>query len=42
MKLLNLFHLIGSHRSGDFFITKHSNLPMIHVVFHLIVSDGCK
>ncbi|KAI9203883.1 uncharacterized protein BJ171DRAFT_508553 [Polychytrium aggregatum] len=24
---------------GDFFITKHSNLPLIHVVFHLIIGD---
>ncbi|KAF9437009.1 hypothetical protein BGZ76_002279 [Entomortierella beljakovae] len=30
------FPLDGSTlREGDFFITRHSNLPMIHVVFHL-------
>jgi len=25
---------------GDFFVTCHSNLPLIHVVFHLIVNDA--
>ncbi|KAI8813329.1 hypothetical protein BJ742DRAFT_479704 [Cladochytrium replicatum] len=24
---------------GDFFVTRHSNLPLVHVVFHLIYSD---
>ncbi|PKY48982.1 hypothetical protein RhiirA4_404951 [Rhizophagus irregularis] len=24
-------------QEGDFFITKHSNLPLIHVVFHLVI-----
>ncbi|KAJ1550096.1 hypothetical protein HK096_008769 [Nowakowskiella sp. JEL0078] len=24
---------------GDFFITKHSNLPLIHVIFHLVVEE---
>ncbi|CAG8436569.1 6217_t:CDS:10 [Ambispora gerdemannii] len=24
-------------REGDFFITKHSNLPLIHIVFHLVI-----
>ncbi|CAG8467598.1 7378_t:CDS:10 [Ambispora leptoticha] len=26
-----------SIREGDFFITKHSNLPLIHIVFHLVI-----
>ncbi|KAJ3098492.1 hypothetical protein HK100_005092, partial [Physocladia obscura] len=26
-------------KEGDFFITKHSNLPQVHVLFHLIVPD---
>ncbi|KAI8827799.1 hypothetical protein BJ741DRAFT_628825 [Chytriomyces cf. hyalinus JEL632] len=26
-------------REGDFFTTRHSNLPQIHVLFHLIVPD---
>ncbi|KAI8827493.1 hypothetical protein BJ741DRAFT_630066 [Chytriomyces cf. hyalinus JEL632] len=26
-------------KEGDFFITRHSNLPQIHVLFHLIVRD---
>ncbi|KAJ3380889.1 hypothetical protein HDU80_001975 [Chytriomyces hyalinus] len=26
-------------KEGDFFVTRHSNLPQIHVLFHLIVSD---
>jgi len=25
---------------GDFFVTCHSNLPLIHVVFHLVVNDA--
>ncbi|RIA93487.1 hypothetical protein C1645_874088 [Glomus cerebriforme] len=24
-------------QEGDFFITKHSNLPLVHVVFHLVI-----
>ncbi|KAG9300615.1 hypothetical protein G9A89_005215 [Geosiphon pyriformis] len=24
-------------QEGDFFITKHSNLPLIHIVFHLVI-----
>ncbi|KAI9011231.1 hypothetical protein BC832DRAFT_590474 [Gaertneriomyces semiglobifer] len=24
---------------GDFFITRHSNLPLLHVIFHLVVND---
>ncbi len=27
---------------GDFFVTCHSNLPLIHVVFHLVVNDARK
>ncbi|RIA95135.1 hypothetical protein C1645_507464 [Glomus cerebriforme] len=26
-----------SVQEGDFFITRHSNLPLIHVVFHLVI-----
>ncbi|KAI9315783.1 hypothetical protein DFJ73DRAFT_930701 [Zopfochytrium polystomum] len=26
-------------REGDFFITKHSNIPRIHVVFHLVIEE---
>ncbi|KAJ3058144.1 hypothetical protein HK102_010661, partial [Quaeritorhiza haematococci] len=26
-------------KEGDFFVTKHSNLPMIHLVFHLVIED---
>ncbi|RIA85821.1 hypothetical protein C1645_830227, partial [Glomus cerebriforme] len=26
-----------SLREGDFFITRHSNLPLVHVVFHLVI-----
>nr|CAG8434399.1 8784_t:CDS:10 [Entrophospora candida] len=26
-----------SLKEGDFFITRHSNLPLIHVVFHLVI-----
>ncbi|KAI8616749.1 hypothetical protein BC830DRAFT_1167570 [Chytriomyces sp. MP71] len=26
-------------REGDFFVTRHSNLPQVHVLFHLIVGD---
>jgi len=25
---------------GDFFVTCHSNLPLIHVIFHLVVNDA--
>ncbi|CAG8475851.1 4584_t:CDS:2 [Paraglomus occultum] len=24
-------------REGDFFITRHSNLPLVHIVFHLVI-----
>lgn len=27
-------------QTGDIFITKHSNLDEVHVVFHLIVDDS--
>jgi len=27
---------------GDFFVTCHSNIPLIHVVFHLVVNDKYK
>ncbi|KAJ3031379.1 UNVERIFIED_CONTAM: hypothetical protein HDU68_004458 [Siphonaria sp. JEL0065] len=26
-------------KEGDFFITRHSNIPQIHVLFHLIISE---
>lgn len=26
-------------QEGDFFVTRHSNIPNIHAVFHLIISD---
>jgi len=28
---------IYSVQEGDFFITRHSNLPLVHVVFHLVI-----
>ncbi|CAB4381364.1 hypothetical protein RhiirA5_493614 [Rhizophagus irregularis] len=27
----------SSLKEGDFFITRHSNLPLVHVVFHLVI-----
>ncbi|KAJ3338864.1 hypothetical protein HDU93_008999 [Gonapodya sp. JEL0774] len=30
----------GRTEEGDYFITRHSNLPMIQVVFHLIIEEG--
>lgn len=29
-------------RSGDFYLTKHSNLSEVHVVFHLVADDSIK
>ncbi|XP_061175241.1 protein C12orf4 homolog [Saccostrea echinata] len=29
-------------RAGDFYLTKHSNLSEVHVVFHLVADDGKK
>ena len=29
-------------REGDFFITRHSNLPLVHIVFHLVIDFECK
>ena len=28
--------------SGDYYITKHSNLAEVHVVFHLVVDDSIR
>ncbi|CAI2171681.1 11574_t:CDS:10 [Funneliformis geosporum] len=28
-----------SANKGDFFITRHSNLPLVHVVFHLVIES---
>lgn len=28
-----------SHKPGDFYITRHSNLSQVHVVFHLVTDD---
>ena len=36
--LLILFH----HLLGEIFITHHSNLSEVHVVFHLVVDDSVK
>lgn len=29
-------------RAGDFYLTKHSNLSEVHVVFHLVADDSIK
>ncbi|KAJ3056484.1 hypothetical protein HDU99_007401, partial [Rhizoclosmatium hyalinum] len=29
----------GVVQEGDFFVTKHSNIPQVHVLFHLIVGE---
>ncbi len=29
--------LRNNYAEGNFFITKHSNLPLIHIIFHLII-----
>jgi hypothetical protein len=29
-------------RAGDFYLTKHSNLSEVHVVFHLVADDMIK
>ncbi|CAG8438206.1 3856_t:CDS:10 [Funneliformis mosseae] len=33
------YKLGRSANKGDFFITRHSNLPLIHVVFHLVIES---
>ncbi|PKC04815.1 hypothetical protein RhiirA5_401257 [Rhizophagus irregularis] len=30
-------HTVYSVQEGDFFITRHSNLPLVHIVFHLVI-----
>lgn len=30
------------YTTGDFYITKHSNLSQVHVVFHIITDDSIK
>ena len=29
-------------QNGDFYITRHSNLSEVHVVFHLVADDSIK
>lgn len=29
-------------QTGDIFLTKHSNLAAVHIVFHMIVDDGLR
>lgn len=32
---------LESMKEGDFFITRHSNLPLLHVIFHLVIDEDC-
>ena len=42
VQLRKVSHEMSAPKPGDFFITRHSNLPLFHVVFHLVVDVKCE